>query len=147
MSYTASGRAINPPSRFQDETYGSGGPYDRCVGGYMWPALHKDHFYRQPKRDGIELDEEELLVRHIRGGRQLNNDGYIEDGFIVNDSSDYESDVDDEVDEEEYESEESEEEYESEESEEEYESEVDEEDGEYIPYDDNNQYSREEDTD
>ena len=145
MSYTVSGRATYPPERFQDQNYGSGGQYDRCHGGYIWPALHKNHRYHQPIRDGLELDEEERLVRNIRGGRQLNNDGYVEDGFIINDSSDYESDSEDE---EEYEEEQEDGEDEEEDDEgDEDDEDDDEEDGEYNPYDDYDQYSSEEDTD
>jgi hypothetical protein len=78
-------RITRAPERFMDELYESDGIYDRCGGGYVFFAVHKDHKYRQPKRDKTESIQENKLVLSIRNGRKLNSHGYVDDNFIVSD--------------------------------------------------------------
>jgi hypothetical protein len=85
-----SSRTIRPPSRFSDEKFEETAPYDRCMSGYKFPALHKDHLYRQPKRDNLELEEEERLDYRIRGGRSLDCHGYLCDNFVAEDDEEEE---------------------------------------------------------
>lgn len=114
-------RITRAPERFMDEIYESDGIYDRCEGGYVFFAVHKDHKYRQPKRDKTESIQENKLVSSIRNGRKLNAHGYVDDDFIVSDDliefeesdeeSEYEDSSDEETDEEDTSDEESDDEY------------------------------------
>ena len=103
LSTRSSRRPARPPQRYHDVVFEDASVYDRSLGGYVWPALHRDHETRQPKRDGIELDAESRLVRSIRNssGQPLTDEGYIRDEFLESDNDTSDNDSEDEYSEDE----------------------------------------------
>ena len=103
LSTRSSRRPAHPPQRYHDVIFEDASVYDRCLGGYVWPALHRDHETRQPKRDGKELDAESRLVRSIRNssGQPLTDEGYIRDEFLESDNDTSDNDSEDEYSEDE----------------------------------------------
>lgn len=83
-------RRIKSPSRFCDEKFEETAPYDRCLGGYVFPKIHKDRHYRQPKRDKKERLKEDCIVNQIRGNRSLDCNGYLCDNFVAADEDEEE---------------------------------------------------------
>ena len=103
LSTRSSRRPAHPPQRYHDETFKDASVYDRSLGGYVWPALHRDHETRQPRRDGEEHDAERRLVRSIRNssGQPLTDEGYIRDEFLESDNDTSDNDSEDEYSEDE----------------------------------------------
>ena len=94
---TRSKRKTRQPELFMHEKYEKSTPYDRCMGGYKFVPVHKDHNYHQPKRDYTESIQESKLVSSIRNERKLNAHGYVDDGFVVSDDSIEFLETDDEI--------------------------------------------------
>jgi len=81
-------RTKQKPARFHDETFNQKDTYDRCHGGYMWPAKMGDRNYYQPKRDAVERLEEKQLVKSINDRYSQQENGYVMDDFVVMDDDD-----------------------------------------------------------
>jgi hypothetical protein len=83
-----SSRLSTQPKRFEEEVFETHDPYDRCLGGYIWPSLHKDQLIRLPQRNTNELIAEQALVRKIEstsGNKEHTKEGYVLDDFVVED--------------------------------------------------------------